>query len=186
MAGLKLLVTGRPRAGKTTLVERVIERLGGRLRLAGFTTGEILDARGERCGFLVRTMDGAEAELARLRQGGQARAGASGPVRVGRYGVDLEAFERLALPELARRDADLLVIDEIGKMECASGRFRRALEDALDAPLTVLATLGIGQFPFFQALRERPDVELLTLTPRNREALVEKVWGRLREHGSLP
>lgn len=82
-------------------------------------------------------------------------------MRVGRYGINLEAFEDLALPELARRDADLIVRDEIGKVECASGRFRRALEDALDAPVNVLATLGIGRLPFFQAVRDRHDVELI-------------------------
>lgn len=171
MAGVNLLLTGKPGVGKTTLVEQVVERLRRRVRLAGFTTAEILDVRGERCGFRVRTLDGEEAELA--------RAGAPSPVRVGRYGVDLEAFERLALPALARRDAELLVIDEIGKMECASGRFRRALEDTLDAPVNVLATLGIGRWAFFQALRDRPDVELFTVTERNRAALLADLCARL-------
>ena len=101
-----------------------------------------------------------------------ARAGFRSSVQVGRYGVNLEAFERLALPELARRDVDLIVIDEIGKMECASQRFCRTLEDALDAPVRVLATLGIARLPFLQSVRNRPDVELLTLTERNRNALV--------------
>ncbi|MGH9805437.1 MAG: nucleoside-triphosphatase, partial [Candidatus Acidiferrales bacterium] len=51
---MNLLLTGRPRAGKTTLVERVVERLRRQapgLRLAGFTTTEIRDASGERSGF---------------------------------------------------------------------------------------------------------------------------------------
>ena len=175
MGGLNLLLTGRPRAGKTTLVERLIERLrreGPELKLAGFTTTELRDAAGERTGFAIVTLGGEQATLA--------RAGLASRVRVGRYGVDLEAFERLALPELARRDADLLVVDEIGKMECASGRFRRAVEDALDSPVAVLGTLGISPLPFFQALRERPDVEVITVTLRNRDALVEEVCARLR------
>ncbi len=95
------------------------------------------------------------------KQGELVRVGFGSRVRVGRYGINLEAFEDLALPELARRDADLIVIDEISKVECASGRFRRALEDALDAPVNVLATLGIGRLPFFQAVRDRHDVELI-------------------------
>ena len=99
-------------------------------------------------------------------------------MRVGRYGVNLEEFERLALPELARRDVDLIVIDEIGKMECASARFRRAVEDALDSPVSVLATVGISHVPFFDALRARPDVELLTLTELNRDSLVTEILAR--------
>ncbi|MEE9233941.1 MAG: NTPase [Candidatus Acidoferrales bacterium] len=171
MARLNLLVTGKPGVGKTTLVEQVAERLRGRRRLAGFTTAEIRDSRGERQGFSIVTVGGERGELARV--------GARSRVRVGRYGVNLEGFERLALPELARREVDLIVIDEIGKMECCSGRFRRAVEDALDAPVNVVATLGIGRLPFFQALRERPDVEVITVTERNREALVTELCQRL-------
>ncbi len=172
MAGLNLLVTGKPGVGKTTLFERVVEQLRGSLRLAGFTTTEARNALGERLGFDIVTMDGKQGELARV--------GVRSPVRVGRYGVNLEEFEHLALPELARRDVNLVVIDEIGKMECSSGRFRRAVEDALDAPVNILATIGMSHLPFFQALRARPDVELITLTERNRDALVAELSARLR------
>jgi nucleoside-triphosphatase len=165
-----LLVTGKSGVGKTTLLERVIERLRGSIRVAGFTTGEVRGPEGERVGFDVVTVDGKRGELA--------RAGLRGRVRVGRYGVNLEEFERLALPELVRRDVDLIAIDEIGKMECASGRFRRAAEDALDSPVSVLATIGIAHVPFFDALRARPDVALLTLTERNRDSLASEIVAR--------
>lgn len=174
MAGLNLLVTGKPGVGKTTLIERVVERLRGSLRLAGFTTTEVRNPEGERLGFDIVTVEGKRSELARV--------GFRSTVHVGRYGVNLETFEHLALPELGRRDADLIVIDEIGKMECASGRFRRALEDALDGPIKVLATLGIGRLPFFQALKDRPDVEVITVTAGNRDALVEEISRRFHRN----
>lgn len=170
--GSNLLVMGKPSVGKTTLVELVVEQLRGSLRLAGFTTTEVLDSVGRRVGFDIVTVEGEREELARV--------GFRSRVRVGRYGINLEAFERLALPELARRDVDLIVVDEIGKMECSSGRFRRAVEDVLDSPVSVLATLGIGRLPFFQAMRNRPDIELVTLTERNRDALVVELSGRLQ------
>jgi len=176
MAGLNLLVTGKPGVGKTTLVERVVERLHVSFRLAGFTTTEVRDSRGERLGFDILTIEGKQGELARV--------GLRSPVRVGRYGVNLEAFERLALPELARRDVDLIVIDEIGKMECSSARFRRAVEDALDASVNVLATMGISRLPFFQALRDRPDIELVALTERNRDVLVAELSARFQRRKS--
>lgn len=176
MAGLNLLITGKPGVGKTTLVKTVSAQLRGSLRLAGFTTAEVRDPSGQRTGFRILTVEGKQAELARV--------GFRSSVHVGRYGVNLEAFERLALPELDRRDADLIVIDEIGKMECASDRFCRATEDALDAPVSVLATLGIARHPFLQALRKRPDVELLTLTELNRNTSVLALCSRLQKVGS--
>jgi nucleoside-triphosphatase len=169
---LNLLVTGKPGVGKTTLMARIVERLQSSLALAGFTTTEVRDSAGERIGFDIVTVDGRRGELARV--GFQSR------FRVGRYGVNLERLEQLSLPELARRDVDLIVIDEIGKMECSSGRFRRAVEDALDSPVNVLATLGVSRLPFFQAMRDRPDVELITLTERNRDALVDDLSARLQ------
>ena len=175
MAGLNLLITGRPGVGKTTLVMNVVARLRGSLRLAGFTTAEVRDPSGERTGFQILTLEGKQAELA--------RAGFRSSVQVGRYGVNLEAFERLALPELARRDVDLIVIDEIGKMECASDRFCRSVEGALDSQVSVLATLGFARLPFLRSVRSRPDVEVLTLTERNRNALVEELYRRF--HRSL-
>lgn len=174
MAGLNFLLAGKPGVGKTTLMERVVEKLRGSLRLAGFTTTEVRSPEGERLGFDIVTVEGKRSELARV--------GFHSSVRVGRYGVNLEAFERLALPELGRRDVDLIVIDEIGKIECASGRFRRAVEDALDAPVNVLATIGISPLPFFQALKDRPDVEVVTLTVRNRDALVEELALRFHKN----
>lgn len=176
VAGLNLLVTGKPGVGKTTLVERVLGQLRGSLCLSGFTTTEIRGPSGERQGFRIRTIKGEQAELARL--------GLHSRFKVGRYGVNVEAFEQSALPELARRDVDLIVIDEIGKMECASASFRRAVEDILDSRVNVLATLGFGHLPFLQAVRERPDVKLLTLTERNRDALVAEVCARMQQTSS--
>lgn len=71
------------------------------------------------------------------------------------------------------------MIDEIGKMECASERFRRALEDVLDAPVNVLVTMGMGRLPFFEAVRKHPYAEIITLTEHNRNVLVAELCGRL-------
>jgi len=168
MAGLNPLVTGKPGIGKTILVERVMAHLRGSLRLAGFTTTELRGPGKQRLGFCVRTVEGKQAEPARV--------GLRSRVRVGRYGVNLEAFGRLALPDLARRDVDLVVIDEIWKMECASDQFRSEVKKALDDPVNVLATLGISDLPFLQAVRQRSDAELLTLTERNRDTFLPGVF----------
>ncbi|HEY7680152.1 MAG TPA: NTPase [Terriglobia bacterium] len=192
MAALKLFITGKPGVGKTTVVERVMRELRESTRMAGFVTEEMRGPTGERWGFDITTVEGKRGQLARIRGLGPVRGSSRSvdlstferaplTVRVGRYGVDVEAFERVALPELARRDVDLMVIDEIGKMECASKRFCHAVEEVLDADLNILATLGIGRHPFFQVVRSHPDVELIRLTEGNRDAVFSELSGRLRE-----
>jgi nucleoside-triphosphatase len=46
--------------------------------------------------------------------------------RVGRYGVNLENIDQIAVPAMMPDRPDMLVvIDEIGKMECLSERFKK-------------------------------------------------------------
>jgi len=96
---------------------------------------------------------------------------------VGRYGVDLAAFEAVALPAIdpARSGARLIVIDEIGKMECFSARFRELAVAALDADCAVLATVALRGDRFVEELKARLDVSLLHVTRQNRDELVGRV-----------
>jgi nucleoside-triphosphatase len=166
-----LLLTGRPGIGKTTLVQRVIAGLPGR-RLAGFTSGELRDAAGRREGFEIVTLDGQHGLLAHANL----RAGP----RVGRYRVDLPGFEALALPALSLDSSpDLLVIDEIGKMECFSAAFKAQVARVLDGHVPVLATVALHGDEFIEALKVRADVEVLTVTQLNRDDLAGEIVTRL-------
>ncbi|MFQ5893993.1 MAG: nucleoside-triphosphatase, partial [Nitrospinota bacterium] len=111
----KILLTGPPRVGKTTCIERLLGRLEA--PAAGFFTREVREA-GRRVGFDVEDLEG--------RRGVLSRIGLAGPHRVGRYGVDLADFEAVALPalEAGLEIGALVVIDEIGKMELFSERFK--------------------------------------------------------------
>ncbi len=53
----KVLLTGRPGCGKTTLIKRVVNELA--VPAGGFYTEEIRE-RGERVGFKIITLDGQE------------------------------------------------------------------------------------------------------------------------------
>jgi nucleoside-triphosphatase len=107
------LIEARPGAGKTTALRRLAEQLRERgATLAGLVTDEIREG-GTRAGFQVETLGGERGTLAHQNF--------SGPPRVGRYGVAIGDFERLALPAL-RLPADVILIDELGRMELASPR----------------------------------------------------------------
>jgi nucleoside-triphosphatase len=150
----------------------VAVRLGGLLSergisLRGFVTEELREGR-RRVGFTVETFAGERATLAHVDF--------SGPPRVGRYGVDLEAFERVALPALAGvEEEELVLIDELGKMELASGAFRSAVSE-LFGRACVVATVHVARHPFTDALKR--DVEVVRVTQGNRDELPTRIAGR--------
>ena len=170
----RLLIEARPGAGKTTALSRVAELLRDEgVALSGFLTREMRDGR-RRVGFEIETFDGEHGLLAHVD--------IAGPPRVGRYGVDLEEFERLALPPL-EEPANVVLIDELGKMELASERFRSATSALFESDVPIVATVHTFRHPFTDALKERADVTTIRLTRANRDGLPEELAERLR---SLP
>jgi nucleoside-triphosphatase len=167
------LLTGRPGCGKSTVIQRLAQRLHGR-NLAGFDTQEIRHG-GQRQGFRARTFSGDSCVLASINLRSR--------YRVGRYGVDVAAFEALVLPELAR-PCDVMLIDEIGKMECLSTRFVDAVRALLDGPIPIVATIALSGRGFIADVKARPDVELWDVTLANREELPRQLAERLASDAS--
>jgi nucleoside-triphosphatase len=163
-----ILIEARPGAGKTTALRRLADLLREQgLALAGFLTEEIRE-RGRRVGFAIETLGGERGTLAHIDF--------RGPPRVGRYGVDLAEFERLSLPVL-EAPADVVLVDELGKMELASDAFRDAVASLLERKAPVVATVHAHRHQFTDRLKGRPDTELVRLTRSNRDELP----GRLAE-----
>jgi nucleoside-triphosphatase len=136
---------------------------------AGFVTEELREG-GRRIGFAVETFDGRRATLAHVDF--------SGPPRVGRYGVDLVAFEKVALPTLASAaEGELVVIDELGKMELASEAFRRSVSEIFARRLPVVATVQIARHRFTDALKR--EAEVVCVTHGNRDGLPQALAARL-------
>ena len=156
------LLIGRPGVGKTTCIGKLLELL--RVPAGGFVTEEIREG-GKRVGFSLRTLDGRQATLAHIDRSG-------GP-RVGKYGVNLDALDRVGVPAIreAVRRGRLVVIDEIGKMELAGAAFRQAVEEALESPATVLATILMADHPWADRIKLHPAVHLIEVTRANRDSL---------------
>ena len=141
--------------------------------MTGFLTRELRE-RGERVGFTLETLDG--------RRGMLAHVGLRGGPRVGRYGVAHDDLERLAIPAL-RAAADVVVVDELGKMELTSAAFRGAVIALLERPIALVATVHARPDPFTDELKRRPSVAVLQLTRANRDEFPAAIARRLRSGG---
>ncbi len=164
--GRCLLLTGSPGVGKTTIIAKVVARLS--VRPGGFYTEEIRHS-GQRTGFRIVTLDGETGILASV----QSRS----PHRVGRYGVEVEEFERVGVAAIARAlvQADVVIIDEIGKMEMFSAAFKDAVNAVLASPKPLLATITQSLHPWADNLKRRKGVEIWTVTYQNRDVLPERI-----------
>ncbi|MFI6726067.1 hypothetical protein NRF20_38350 [Streptomyces sp. R-74717] len=171
----RILLEGRPGAGKTTALRRLAALLPTHAA-TGFTTEEIRQS-GARVGFALETLAGRREVLAHVDL--------PGPPRVGKYGVDLGVMERLALPSLrpaATEEATgLVLIDELGRMELTCTAFRHAVDALFVAEVDVVATVHAHRDPFTDALKRRADIEVVQLTPANRDVLPGELAARLQQ-----
>jgi nucleoside-triphosphatase len=168
----KILVEGRPGVGKSTAAREVARLLQDHgVAVAGFVTNE-LRQRGRRVGFVVVALTGAEAVLAHVDL--------PGPPRVGRYGVDLAAFESVALPALqAATPGGVVILDELGKMELASATFASAVTRLFAGEAAIVATVHAFRHHLTDVLKRRADTDVVRLSPSNRDELPAEIVRRL-------
>jgi nucleoside-triphosphatase len=158
----KVLLTGPPGCGKSTLIQRIVGQIRG--PKVGFYTAEIRQGR-ERVGFSITTLDGRTGILAHRQH--------TGPFRVGRYWVNLRDLEEIAVPSMMpRRGDEIVVIDEIGKMECLSSLFRETLLRVLHSSNGMLASIAEKGDEFMDLVKGQPGVLLYRVDPRNRDSMV--------------
>ena len=165
-----ILITGPPRSGKSTLIEAVIKRIQG--PVTGFFTREMREGD-ERVGFSINTVDGREGILAHRKVRSR--------YRVGRYGVNLKDIDDIAVPAMIPSGhEEIIVIDEIGKMECFSRLFRETLSQALDSPNRVLGSIALRGDAFIEAIKLREDVMVVEVRIQNRVILMSQLLDTLK------
>jgi nucleoside-triphosphatase len=169
-----LLLTGRPGVGKTTVIQRFVSLLPSSISVRGFYTDEIREGN-IRQGFCVTALDG--------RRGILAHRGCRSNHRVGAYGVNIGDIEGIAVEAIKRglKDADVVVIDEIGPMEAKSALFRDTILKALDSNVMVVATIKERGDRFISSIHARSDIKLIRVTSENRNQLPHHILELVKE-----
>ena len=170
-APVKIGITGLPGSGKTQTLLRIIQLLEQEgVKVGGMVTEPIVEKQ-RRSGFQIT--DWMTKEHAVF-----AHEGLKSRVRSGKYGVNLQALDDLGTRALAeaRESADVIVIDEVGKMEVESDTFTQAVTDTLDANKSIVMTLHKkSRNPLLQDIRRRDELRLLEVTPVNKNLLAFKI-----------
>ena len=170
------LLTGRPGIGKTSLIKQAVAQMT--CKAGGFYTEEIRN-RGVREGFNLITLDGEEAILAHVNT--------NSPCRVSKYGVDVDTLEKVGIPALRKaiKQCDLVIIDEIGKMELFSVNFQKTVTQMIDGGTRILGTIMYNRNPWTDTIKDHHQVNLLTVTRDNHHQLLKVLTDWLRATAPL-
>lgn len=173
MADVKknIFLTGAPSSGKTTVIKKIIARLPG--PATGFYTEEERVA-GKRVGFVMKTIEGKSGYLAHQE--------IQSDFHIRRYGVSIENIERIAVPSITPGNRrTIIIVDEIGKMECFSDAFKQAALAVLDSPNCVVGTITLGGDEFIMRIKSRGDIEMHEVTEKSRDSLPDMLLERVAQ-----
>ena len=163
MGNGNVLFTGSPGCGKSTLIEKIVSK--SRIPRTGFFTREIRE-KGHRVGCSIETLEGIQGVLAHIDIDSR--------FKVGKYGVNIDDIDRIAVPSMIPDHEDqMVIIDEIGKMECYSTLFKETLVRALESKNPVLGSIALKGGQFIEKVKKRKDVHLIRITEKNRDIYVE-------------
>lgn len=175
----KIGITGMPSVGKTNTLLKIIEFLEEQgYVVEGMITEPIMKKK-KRVGFYVEDWQTKEKEVF-------AHVDIETKDRVGKYGVDVGALDRIGVPAIEKaindEEVNIIIVDEIGKMEMLSERFCEIVVEALDCDKPIIVTLHKkSRTPLLQDVRRRDDIRILEVTPVNRNLLPYKIQKIMEE-----
>ncbi len=174
--GVKIGITGLPGAGKTFALQKIIEMLEDNSVVVGGMLTEPIEEDGDKVGFKVQNWMTKE-------KGVMAHKNLDSDVEVNEYFIDMDVLENIGVKAInaASDEAEVIIVDEVGKMEVESPAFVNAVKHALDTDKPLILTLHKkSRNPLLQDIRRRDDVRILEVTPINRNLLPYKIIKLLR------
>ena len=91
--------------------------------------------------------------------------------------MDIEGLDKVGVTALqkAARQCDLVVIDEIGKMELFSESFKTVVLEIIDSGKRVLGTIMLKSDPWADKIKQKPQVQIFTLTRNNQQETLAQI-----------
>ncbi len=182
----KIGITGLPNVGKTATLAAICRKLErDDFVVGGMITRAYRPPPGdERVGFYVENWETGEKEVFSSKEFDTKYKTETDD---GVYYVDLEPLERIGVQairdSILDEEVDIIIIDEVGKMEMHSEEFNNAVKAALDCPKPIIMTLHKkSRNPLLQDLRRRDDVRILEVTAVNKNLLPYKIEKLLKDH----
>lgn len=171
----KILITGYPGVGKTTLINSLIPYLKGKKNITGFITREIRNkTTSRRIGFTIEDFKGNSQIMAHLDFKSQ--------YKVGFYGVNIDNINKIALPVLRERNEnDLVIVDEIGIMELFSEELKKEFDRLFEDSSLLIATIKLKRNPELDKYKSLSHVSLYNLERNNREEIFQKVLAEIKK-----
>lgn len=153
-----LFITGKPGSGKTQLIKELL--LAYSDSVGGFYIEEVME-NGKRMGFRIKNFSGGN-EIFVYK-------GMESEVKLNKYGINLKIMEDIGVKSMAEalENKKLIVVDELGTIECMSGYFGETFAKCIASPKNVIATLRYQSKPFTQEVQKFADTKMVLLTKEN-------------------
>lgn len=165
---MKILLTGAPKIGKSTIIQKFIRNLTGSIH--GIVVSRMYDENGKNQGFQAKSLSGGGVRTIAHR------SLVNSDIVVGNgHKVDIQAIDDFVVPEIENgiRDNTLTVVDEIGIMQAHSSLFLETVEKLLNSKCPVLGTIVYDDEPFSRPFKNLSSVILVQVTLENRDMLPE-------------
>lgn len=177
----KILISGPPRSGKSTLIQMLIRKIREKYDILGFLTPEVRKG-GNRIGFDIQSID-SNVKIPLARKGKY-----NSMYRLGSYAVFIEDFNNYLEENLKKKfnmfknqnQKKILLIDEIGKMELFSQEFEKLLKKIFESKITVIATIGKTlNHPIKSYLNNLQNIEIFELARENQKKIFNLILKKL-------
>lgn len=176
-----ILICGDRSVGKSTLIKKVISEIKETLdkhrllTIRGFFTEMETDSDGLDRIYLNPTISSID--------NGQYQAADKYRIKVGER--DFSNRKKIGFPskfdEVSQlilnntKDADLIVIDELGVLESEAHAFQKCVFALFESAIPVIAAVRNKKTPFLKEIMLRSDSKLFVITPENRNAIYPEI-----------